>query len=105
MHPGVRAGTRYVNGYVVGGGRDGLTVIDFGLPGYVFNVASTLDKIGRTPADVREVLLTQEHVDHSGLTGSLAEAGAEVYLHAADRHLMDTPGTGTTAAQLWRYAW
>ncbi|HMC71024.1 MAG TPA: MBL fold metallo-hydrolase, partial [Mycobacteriales bacterium] len=62
--PGVwRAGTRYVNWYVVDGGAEGLTLVDGGLPGYRSQLDSTLRHLGRTPGDVRALVLTHGHID------------------------------------------
>jgi glyoxylase-like metal-dependent hydrolase (beta-lactamase superfamily II) len=102
--PGVwAAGTRYVNYYIVDGGADGLTLIDAGLPGYVRKLGTTLDAIGRTPADVRAVLLTHGHVDHAGMAAPLAAAGATVYLHQADADLAADPRRNETDSAQWPY--
>ena len=102
--PGVwAAGTRFVNYYVVDGGAAGLTLVDAGLPGYVRRLGATLAAIGRTPADVRAVLLTHGHVDHVGMMQPLADAGATVYLHEADAALAADPRRNKTDKPLWPY--
>jgi len=86
--PGVwRAGTRYVNWFVVDAGEGGLTIVDAGLPGYRDQLDSTLHEIGRSRADVRAVVLTHGHVDHVGMADVLARDGATVHLHEADAEL------------------
>jgi glyoxylase-like metal-dependent hydrolase (beta-lactamase superfamily II) len=102
--PGVwRAGTRYVNWYVVDGGADGLTLVDGGLPGYRDQLEGTLRHLGRTPADVRALLLTHGHIDHIGLSRPLADAGVTVHLHPADRGLAAAPRTNRTDGSLLPY--
>jgi glyoxylase-like metal-dependent hydrolase (beta-lactamase superfamily II) len=90
--PGVwRAGTRYVNWYVVDGGADGLTIVDAGLPRYTRVLDGVLAELGRTRADVRAVVLTHGHIDHVGMARALSEAGASVHLHPADAQLAADP--------------
>ena len=89
--PGVwRAGTRFVNWYVVDDGES-LTVIDAGFPGYASRLDRDLAAIDRTPDDVRAVVLTHGHVDHTGMAAALARSGATVHLHPADAALAADP--------------
>lgn len=97
------AGTRFVNYYVIDGGTEGLTLVDAGLPGYVRRLGETLAAIGRSPADVRAVVLTHGHVDHCGMMKPLAEAGATIYLHDADAALAGNPRLNRTDRPLWPY--
>jgi glyoxylase-like metal-dependent hydrolase (beta-lactamase superfamily II) len=102
--PGVwRAGTRYVNWYVVDAGAAGLTVVDGGLPGYRSQLEATLRRIGRQPEDVRGQVLTHGHLDHIGIAPALAGYGAQVYLHPADVRLAEQPRTNKTDRPLWPY--
>jgi glyoxylase-like metal-dependent hydrolase (beta-lactamase superfamily II) len=90
--PGIwRAGTRYVNWYVVDGGADGLTVIDAGFPRYSDHLDASLQKMGRARKDVRAVVLTHGHIDHIGMAATLAKSGATVHLHPADATLAARP--------------
>jgi glyoxylase-like metal-dependent hydrolase (beta-lactamase superfamily II) len=92
--PGVwRAGTRYVNWYVLDGGAVGLTIVDAGFPGYANHLDRSLQLLGRRREDVRAVLLTHGHIDHLGMAATLAGAGATVHLHAADASLAARPKT------------
>ena len=102
--PGVwRAGTRFVNWYIVDGGAEGLTVIDAGLPAYRRQVEPTLASLGRSRSDVRALVLTHGHIDHVGTADVFAEAGARVYLHAADAELAADPRRNKTDSSLLPY--
>jgi glyoxylase-like metal-dependent hydrolase (beta-lactamase superfamily II) len=102
--PGVwSAGTRFVNWYVVDGGADGLTVVDAGLPGYRRSLDRELAAIGRSRADVKAVVLTHGHIDHVGMSATLASDGVAVHLHPADERLAAQPRTNTTDRPLLPY--
>lgn len=101
--PGVwRAGTRYVNWYLVDD-ADGLTVVDCGLPGYRGQLAGVLRQVGRQPSDVRALVLTHGHIDHVGSAGAIADTGATVYLHPADAALAADPRKNKTDRPLLPY--
>jgi glyoxylase-like metal-dependent hydrolase (beta-lactamase superfamily II) len=92
--PGIwRAGTRYVNWYVVDAGADGLTVIDAGFPRYADHLDASLQQIGKSRKDVRAVVLTHGHIDHIGMAATFAKSGATVHLHPADATLAAKPKT------------
>ena len=104
--PGVwRAGTRFVNWYIVDGG-DGLTLIDAGLPGYRKQLGPSLASIGRQVSDVRAVVLTHGHIDHIGFADVLHDAGASVHMHPDDVTLAREPKTNKTDSKSRKYlAW
>ena len=102
--PGVwRAGSRFVNWYIVDAGDEGLTVIDGGLPAYHRQLDSALAPLGRSRADVRALVLTHGHIDHVGTADVFAEAGAQVYLHAADAALAANPRRNKTDSSVVPY--
>jgi glyoxylase-like metal-dependent hydrolase (beta-lactamase superfamily II) len=102
--PGVwRAGTRFVNWYVVDGGAARLTLVDAGLPGYRRHLDPSLAQIGRSPADVRAVVLTHGHIDHIGFADVLADSGATVHLHPDDVALAKDPRTNKTDSKSLKY--
>lgn len=76
-----------VNGncYVIA--RDGLTVIDTGLPGSSPKILSCIrDELRRQPSEIRTIVLTHCHIDHTGNVTALktASGGAKVAMHEAD---------------------
>ena len=98
-----RAGTRYVNWYIVDGGAQGLTLIDAGLQRYRDHLDRSLAEIGRSRADVRAALLTHGHIDHIGFAGQLAQSGATVHLHPADQTLAAKPSSNKTDRSVLPY--
>jgi len=104
--PGVwRAGTRYVNWYIVDGGQEGVTLIDAGLPTYERELDQSLHQAGRSKADLRSVVLTHGHIDHIGMACTLAKLGATIYLHQADWYLAAHPRSNKPERSVIRYAY
>jgi glyoxylase-like metal-dependent hydrolase (beta-lactamase superfamily II) len=63
----------------------GLTVIDTGVPGSAGAILNVVRAAGRTPTDVKEIVLTHHHYDHRGSAAELvAQTGAAVLAHPAD---------------------
>src|SRR5262245_17167354 len=68
--------------YVLDDGGE-ITLIDAGLPDEAPKVLAYLQRTGRTPRQVRRIVLTHRHGDHAGAVPDLVEAtGADVYAHA-----------------------
>ncbi|HEY0932679.1 MAG TPA: MBL fold metallo-hydrolase [Trebonia sp.] len=84
---------RYVSSYAFQAG-DGLVLLDTGWNAEESwqSLLAGLTAIGAAPADVRGVLVSHMHLDHSGLAGRLRDAsGAWIAMHPADRAIIDGP--------------
>jgi glyoxylase-like metal-dependent hydrolase (beta-lactamase superfamily II) len=69
-----------VNVFVLDDPESGVTVIDAGMPGTVRRILKLVQKIGRSPQDVRHILITHADTDHVGGLKPLVEAtGSAVY--------------------------
>jgi glyoxylase-like metal-dependent hydrolase (beta-lactamase superfamily II) len=91
--PGVhRLGSEIVNWYLVDAGEDGLVAVDAGLPGYGDLMLEQIAALGRRPDEVRAVVLTHGHSDHTGLVARFAESGARVLVHEDDADMLRNPG-------------
>src|SRR5438067_2181479 len=65
--------------------REGLTLIDTGMPRSERKIGAYVRGIGRELGEVRRIVLTHQHVDHVGGAAALAEqTGAEVIASVGD---------------------
>lgn len=81
----------FVNVYLIEG-ADGLTVVDSGLPAMWTALAEGLQGLGRSPADIKAVVLTHAHFDHLGLAYRLhQEHGIPVWVHPGDAYIARHP--------------
>lgn len=86
--PGVhRLGDHGVNFYLIED-PDGLVLVDAGVPAHLKQLRTLLAGLGRSVADVRAVLLTHGHPDHTGLAHTLQEAGADLWIHERDAAIL-----------------
>lgn len=75
---------------------DGLALVDAALPGNAGKVLRYIRSLGRDPADLRYVVITHAHPDHTGTIPSLLRhASAKVAIHRED-----TRGDGRLRAPL-----
>ena len=93
--PGVhRVEDDNTNWYILEG-DDGLTVVDAGVPRSWDSLHEALRTLGRSPGEIRAVVLTHAHFDHVGFAErARRELGVPVYVHENDVPLTQHP---------WRY--
>ena len=82
-----RLGDDFVAFYLVDH-PDGLVLVDAGLPGHLRQLRDHLSHSGRSLQDIRAVLLTHGHPDHTGLAAALSDAGADVWIHQRDAAIL-----------------
>ena len=86
--PGVhRLGDHSVNFYLIED-PDGLVLIDTGMPAHFEQLRGLLTDLGRSLADVRAVLLTHGHLDHTGLAHTVQQAGADIWVQRQDAAIL-----------------
>jgi glyoxylase-like metal-dependent hydrolase (beta-lactamase superfamily II) len=82
---------------------DRVTLIDAGLPGSALKVLLAIEALGRKPQDVRQIVITHFHGDHTGGLAELVErTGAQVMVHALDAPVVrgDRPQPGPSSGGL-----
>ena len=79
-----RLGNDIVASYLVDT-DEGITLVDAGLPGHWRDLHQELEAIGKTPREIRGLILTHGDSDHIGFAERLRrEYGVPVFVHAAD---------------------
>lgn len=78
--------------------RDGLTLVDSSSPGAAERIVRAIESIGRKPEELRAIIATHYHFDHTGNVAALRErTGATFCAHVDDAPYIEggTPwGTG-----------
>lgn len=85
--PGIHAvpGTRISRIYLVE--DDELTLVDSGMPWSAGSVFKYIQSIGREPRELRRILMTHSHPDHTGgAPGIMRRSSAKVVAHHQDAH-------------------
>src|SRR6516164_7581328 len=74
-------------------GDDGLTLIDAGFPGKEAAVFGAIRGLGRSPEQLKHLILTHSHPDHIGSAAAIVrETGARTYMHQLDIPLAESGG-------------
>ncbi|HXW00914.1 MAG TPA: MBL fold metallo-hydrolase [Anaerolineae bacterium] len=69
--------------------EDGLVLIDTGLPNSTAKILKAVQALGNQPGDIRHILITHCHWDHTGSLAELKqETGAPAYMHPTDAALL-----------------
>jgi len=76
--------------------EDTLTLIDTGVPGNTKNIIEFIKRLGRHPQEIKMIILTHNHFDHTGgLTGlrklTRAEVAAPKIDFTLDKHIIPYP--------------
>lgn len=80
----VRLGGPWVSAHLLAD-EAGLTLIDTGLWGVASRLKEVVGKSGRRPEELRNIVLTHGHLDHTGGAAEIQEwCGARVWVHPAD---------------------
>jgi glyoxylase-like metal-dependent hydrolase (beta-lactamase superfamily II) len=80
------------NAYLIEG-EDGLTLVDAGFPGKEAAVFSAIRELGRSPDQLKHLILTHGHPDHVGSAAAIVrETGAKTYMHPLDIPFAETGG-------------
>jgi glyoxylase-like metal-dependent hydrolase (beta-lactamase superfamily II) len=78
----------FVNAFLLDTG-DGLALIDTGVAGSAGKILEAVQEIGRQPAEIRHILVTHCHGDHSGSLAELKRlTGAPATMHPEDAELV-----------------
>jgi len=81
----------YSNMFLLRGATSGLVLVDAGSPSDVERTVNALAAIGKTPSDVKAVVLTHGHGDHAGMGSFFQKAGAKIIVGRGDE-LQTTAG-------------
>lgn len=69
---------------------DGLTLIDTGMKGSADKIFSAIKKGGKDPQNIKRIILTHAHPDHSGSAAEISKRmNIPVWIHALDADLVD----------------
>lgn len=74
-----------VNAHLIDDQNDGLTLIDTGYPGSAGAILGAIRDLGRSPDDLRQIIVTHCHEDHAGSLAELQRlTPARCYMHPID---------------------
>ncbi len=73
--------------------NDGLTLIDAGYPDKAATVFGAIRGLGRSPHQLKQLILTHGHPDHIGSAAAIVrETGARTYMHPLDIPIAESGG-------------
>jgi glyoxylase-like metal-dependent hydrolase (beta-lactamase superfamily II) len=93
-------GLGVVNAFIIED-YNGLTLVDTGYKGSAGKIFTALKKAGKNPADIKQIILTHCHPDHTGSAAVLKkELGALLFAHGEDIPLIERGIGGRLPLQL-----
>jgi len=79
-----------VNCFIIDDGPSGLVLVDTGYEGKTGKIFSAIEASGRSPQDIRRIILTHTHPDHGGGAAEIVrQTGAKVIAHREDAQLAE----------------
>jgi hydroxyacylglutathione hydrolase len=95
LRPGVTI-KRFTQAYLIY--SEAVTLIDTGISGSERFIYQAVEACGRTPGDIRTIILTHAHPDHMGAAHSIQQdTGCRVMVHAYEKAFVD----GTHSSQAY----
>lgn len=83
-------------------GPEGHVLVETGPASTLATLKEQLARHGLTLSDIKHVLVTHIHLDHSGAAGWLAQAGSQIYVHEVGApHLIDPSRLLTSAGRIY----
>jgi len=79
----------------------GLTLVDTGTPGNLSRIFAQLKKAGKDPRDIRRIIITHAHTDHTGSAAAISnELNIPVWAHADTARLVEQGRPGEASLQV-----
>ena len=91
----------FVNAFLIEDTESGLTLVDTGMPGNLPKIFAQLKKAGKDPRDIRRIIITHAHTDHTGSTAVISkELNIPVWAHADTARLVEQGLPGEASLQV-----